>query len=87
MQNPRTGNNRSAGLSAAGRFNVPTSSRQSHVFVRIDFWVMFNISAVSWIAVLQAAPISCGLAGLAGFFEYSALMISRMNSTASWAFL
>src|SRR5882724_2930603 len=44
MQKPRIGSDRSAGLSAAARLKVPASSRLSHVFARIDFWIMFNTS-------------------------------------------
>ena len=36
---------------------------------------------------LQAATAGCGVADSAGFLPYSVLMISRMNSAASWAFL
>src|SRR6266496_4542046 len=51
MQKPRTGND----WSAAGRFNVPTSSRHSPLFTRITFGIRLNISAV-WQISLQAQP-------------------------------
>jgi len=34
-------------------------------------------------ATLQAAPAGWAMAGAAGFFPYSVMMISRVNSTAS----
>src|SRR6266496_2279712 len=46
MQKPRTGSVLSAGLSAAARFKVPTSSRQSQFFAKFHFEVMFDVSTV-----------------------------------------
>jgi hypothetical protein len=69
---------------------VPASSRQIQFVANFDFEVIFDISTVRSSSVQphpQATPTGCGEAGLAGFFPDSARMISRMNSTASWAFL
>jgi hypothetical protein len=66
------------------------SSRQIQFVANFDFEVIFDISTVRGSSVQphpQATPTGCAVAGLAGFFPDSARMISRMNSTASWAFL
>src|SRR6266511_435765 len=44
MQKPRTGSALSADLSAAARFNAPTSSRPIQCFMKFDLAIMFDIS-------------------------------------------